>query len=64
MADDAAPPQRSDSCPACGTARLELVVAPGRFYCSSCGIAGLGPAGQPPDEQLMLEFATVAPPAA
>jgi hypothetical protein len=35
--------QRRDDCPACGAERTELVVAPGRFYCPHCGVAGVGP---------------------
>lgn len=50
--------QRTDTCPECGGCRLELVVVPGRFYCSSCGVAGVGPNLQAPDgAQLQLELA-------
>ncbi len=35
--------QREDTCPDCGATRTELVVAPGRFYCPPCGLAGPGP---------------------
>lgn len=41
--------QRTDYCPTCGTARTELVVAPGRFYCDPCGVAGPGPRSAMPD---------------
>jgi ribosomal protein L37AE/L43A len=35
--------QLRDDCPVCGAERTELVVAPGRFYCHHCGVAGEGP---------------------
>jgi ribosomal protein L37AE/L43A len=35
--------QARDDCPICGAERTELVVAPGRFYCPHCGVAGTGP---------------------
>lgn len=48
--------QRTDRCPHCGTPRVELVVAPGRFYCPHCGVAGEGPSDVVPDGvQLALE---------
>lgn len=34
---------RRDVCPTCGDGRLELLVAPGRFYCPTCELAGEGP---------------------
>lgn len=39
--------QRRDVCPDCGCQRLELVVAGGRFYCYSCGVASAGPNYEP-----------------
>lgn len=50
--------QRVDRCPACSGERVELVVAPGRFYCPRCTLAGLGPsdASSPPGEQLTLSL--------
>lgn len=48
--------QRRDLCPECGEPRLELVVAPGRFYCARCEVAGPGPNEDAPDgAQLALE---------
>lgn len=35
--------QRRDTCPCCGGERVELVVVPGRFYCSTCQTATPGP---------------------
>ncbi len=35
--------QRQDTCPDCGATRTELAVAPGRFYCPHCQLAGPGP---------------------
>lgn len=51
--------QRSDWCPECGLRRTELVVAPDRFYCHGCGVAGPGPNDDPPQVpgQLTLEEA-------
>lgn len=41
--------QRRDVCPDCGATRIELVVAPGRFYCPGCQVAGVGPNDVVPD---------------
>lgn len=50
--------QRRDICPTCGIERVELVVARGRFYCHSCGVAGDGPNHDTPaGVQLTLEEA-------
>lgn len=51
---------RTDVCPSCGGRRVELVVAPGRFYCllSNGEHTGAGPNVAPPapraGEQLTL----------
>lgn len=40
---------RVDWCPECGARRTELTVAPDRFYCPSCQVAGPGPNEVPPE---------------
>ncbi|MGH7347329.1 MAG: hypothetical protein ACREK4_20660 [Candidatus Rokuibacteriota bacterium] len=52
---------RRDGCPTCGAPRLELrEVAPGRFYCNACGVAGAGPSSVVPAcaMQLALDVST------
>jgi hypothetical protein len=40
--DEGLPIMRRDTC-SCGALRIELLAAPGRFYCASCRVAGPGP---------------------
>lgn len=53
-------PARHDDCPECGEERVELVAAPGRFYCPVCRVAGHGPAPLRVGSQLRLEEAAAA----
>lgn len=50
--------RRRDRCPMCHGDRVELVVAPGRFCCTACRVAGPGPADVLPEpgEQLGLDL--------
>lgn len=58
--NDQAGEQRHDDCPDCGEQRTELTVAPGRFYCPLCQLAGAGPAPLRVGTQLALEEAQAA----
>lgn len=48
---------RADTCPRCGNARVELVCAPSRFYCTTCHHCSPGPcdaSAMPAGAQLTL----------
>jgi hypothetical protein len=51
--------KRTDRCPECGDRRVELVIAPGRFYCPTCSVAGPGPSNAQVPGQMSLDEAKV-----